>query len=34
MIWTDGITYHCKEDTNFNPEDYLQAWEDESYGNI
>ena len=20
MIWTDGLTYLCKEDTNFNPE--------------
>lgn len=27
MIWTDGITYHCNEDTNFSPEDYPQAWE-------
>lgn len=26
MIWTDGYTYLCKEDTNFNPEDYPQAW--------
>lgn len=27
MVWTDGITYLCKEDTNFNPEEYSQAWE-------
>ena len=27
MIWTDGYTYLCKEDTNFSPEDYPQAWE-------
>ena len=27
MIWTDGITYHCNEDTNFSPEEYPQAWE-------
>lgn len=27
-IWTDGITYHCNEDTNFSPEDYPQAGED------
>lgn len=26
MIWTDGYTYLCKEDTNFSPEDYPQAW--------
>ena len=27
MIWTDGYTYLCKEDTNFSPADYPQAWE-------
>lgn len=27
MIWTDGYTYLCKEDTNFSPTDYPQAWE-------
>jgi hypothetical protein len=27
MVWTDGKTYRCKEDTNFSPEDYPQAWE-------
>ena len=28
MIWTDGSVYLCKEDTNFSPEEYPQAWED------
>lgn len=27
MIWTDGNTYRCKQDTNFSPEEYPQAWE-------
>ena len=27
MIYTDGKTYRCKNDTNFSPEDYAQAWE-------
>ena len=27
MIYTDGLTYRCKQDTNFSPEDYAQAWE-------
>ena len=27
MIWTDGTIQHCLEDTNFNPEEYQQAWE-------
>lgn len=27
MIWTDGNTYQCTQDTNFSPEDYPQAWE-------
>lgn len=26
MVWTDGYTYLCEEDTNFSPEDYPQAW--------
>lgn len=28
MVWKDGKTYRCKEDTNFSPEDYAQAWEE------
>lgn len=27
MIYTDGKTYRCVQDTNFSPEDYPQAWE-------
>ena len=27
MIWTDGVVYMCKENTNFSPEEYPQAWE-------
>lgn len=27
MVWTDGTIYRCKQDTNFSPEDYAQAWE-------
>ena len=27
MVYTDGLTYHCLQDTNFSPEDYAQAWE-------
>lgn len=27
MIWTDGFTYLCKEDTNFSPDEYPSAWE-------
>lgn len=27
MIYTDGKTYRCKQDTNFSPEEYAQAWE-------
>ena len=27
MIWTDGMIYRCKQDTNFSPADYPQAWE-------
>ena len=28
MIWEDGKVKHCKENTNFSPEEYPQAWED------
>ena len=27
MIWTDGSAYLCKQDTNFSPDEYPQAWE-------
>lgn len=27
MIWTDGLVYLCKQDTNFSPAEYAQAWE-------
>ena len=27
MIYTDGLTYRCKQDTNYSPEDYAEAWE-------
>lgn len=27
MIYTDGMTYRCMQDTNFSPEDYAAAWE-------
>ena len=27
MIWTDGNTYQCTQDTNFSPEEYPQAWD-------
>lgn len=27
MIWTDGNAYLCKQDTNFSPDEYSQAWE-------
>ena len=27
MVWTDGLIYRCKADTNFSPADYPQAWE-------
>lgn len=27
MIWIDSKTYKCKQDTNFSPADYPQAWE-------
>lgn len=28
MIWEDGRVKHCKENTNFSPEEYPDAWED------
>lgn len=27
MIWTDGNTYQCTQDTNFSPTEYAQAWD-------
>lgn len=27
IIWTDGNTYQCTQDTNFSPEEYPQAWD-------
>lgn len=27
MIWTDGKVYECKQNTNFSPAEYPQAWE-------
>lgn len=27
MTYTDGAIYKCLSDTNYNPEDYAQAWE-------
>ncbi len=27
MIWTDNKVYMCKQDTNFSPAEYAQAWE-------
>ena len=27
MIWTDGTIQKCKQDTNYSPADYPQAWE-------
>ena len=27
MIWTDGKTYKCKQNTAYSPTDYAQAWE-------
>ena len=27
MIYTDGKTYRCTQDTAYSPEDYAQAWE-------
>lgn len=27
MIYTDGITYRCVQDTSFSPDEYAQAWE-------
>ena len=28
MIWTDGTVKKCRQDTNFSPDEYAQAWED------
>lgn len=28
MIWTDNKVYLCKQDTNFSPDDWPQAWDD------
>ena len=28
MIWSDGTVKKCVQDTNFNPTEYAQAWED------
>ena len=28
MIWTDGTVKKCVSDTNYNPTEYAQAWED------
>ena len=27
MVYTDGLTYRCLNDTAYSPEDYAQAWE-------
>lgn len=27
MVWTDGKTYRCKQDTAFSPDAYPAAWE-------
>ena len=27
MIWTDGFTYLCNQNTNYSPEEYPDAWE-------
>ena len=27
MVWTDGLTYHCKADTVYTPTEYAAAWE-------
>ena len=27
MVWTDGVTYLCKQNTNFSPAEYADAWE-------
>lgn len=27
MVYTDGKIYKCKQDTNFSPDDYKDAWE-------
>lgn len=28
MIWQDGTIKRCKQDTNFSPDEYAQAWEE------
>ena len=27
MIFTDGYTYKCKQDTTYSPSEYADAWE-------
>jgi len=27
MIYSDGLIYKCRQDTNFSPDDYPDAWE-------
>lgn len=27
MVWTDGKTYLCKNDTSYSPEEYSDSWE-------
>lgn len=27
MVYTDGKTYKCVQNTNFSPDDYPSAWE-------
>lgn len=27
MVWVDGLTYRCTQDTDFSPAEYAQAWE-------
>lgn len=29
MIWTDGTVKKCIQDTNFSPDEYPGAWEDD-----
>ena len=26
MVYTDGLLYECKQDTNFSPDDYPEGW--------
>lgn len=28
MIWSDNKVKQCLQDTNFNPDEYPQAWKD------